>query len=790
MRQSIHRSIRCSCRRGAFLLSLTLLLPNAASAQAVKPLGPLTAKADASHKNSDPANAVDGVSSDQSRWLGTPEDDGKIRLELSLPSRQKVGSAHVYSGYGDGAAVEDFSLESRDQAGKWATIPGTEIFGNKETAVQVPFDPKDVIETDAIRLVVTKTEGKVARIREVILWPAGINSPDVGTGVKMLNQPVTKATSMDEDIPRIYLNQSGFNLGQPKRFTAPTLGDGTAFEIRPTSGGEALHAGTITKHIGDFSAFNPAEAGPYVVTAAEETSVPFTIGLWQFERIGYPAAVNFMVDSRHYVGNHRAKCKGSYAWRDDHHFSWLLCTLVPQYLSNPAAYEHLPRQITYEQPRDGLWGALEPYREDAPDIVKMIHWGADVMVTQRTTHECFKADLAYFLYAWPVLGKWLPQQNHDAVLRFVRETWAQSEVNKKYPYDASTDHNLFALKTTVGSTKGELPPGFSVLPNLLMHEVAVRENLPEADQYLKAAFAQVEWIIKELDWEDPQNTKGQRMSEHVTITGLAACLQMHPDKSPLGLRQKINQWARIMVRRSDNLWDFRKLDDGDKWTPMGDSHSKWNEPGNVVGFPAIALAALPHVDDLSLRSRLHELAWSHMDNCFGRNPTGRHFSYDAPREVEGVEHGWHTFYRGGIGQLAESRFVLDGSPKDYHYPFHPEIGNKGYTEGWVAFNTAFNLSLAYMARHDAQLQLKQEGDTIQVSLRAPVNFDTTKAEPVTLTLRGNREHSITLVEKQPQSDTYVGRASLSDLAAKAGDTIKACYGFGYMGTRATLTVSP
>lgn len=89
--------------------------------------------------------------------------------------------------------------------------------------------------------------------------------------------------------------------------------------------------------------------------------------------------------------------------------------------------------------------------------------------------------------------------------------------------------------------------------------------------------------------------------------------------------------------------------------------------------------------------------WSHFDNGFGRNPVGRHFSYDAPREIEGVEFGWFKFLPGGIGRLADARFVIDGSPKDGHYPYHPEKGDFGWTEGWIQFNTPFNLSLAWLA---------------------------------------------------------------------------------------------
>ena len=86
------------------------------------------------------------------------------------------------------------------------------------------------------------------------------------------------------------------------------------------------------------------------------------------------------------------------------------------------------------------------------------------------------------------------------------------------------------------------------------------------------------------------------------------------------------------------------------------------------------------------RQRLDELVWSHFDNMFGRNPVGRHFSFDAPREVEGVEYGWFKFYHGGIGRFADARFVIDGTPKNAHYPYHPEVGDIGWTEGWIQFN--------------------------------------------------------------------------------------------------------
>ncbi|WP_367871741.1 hypothetical protein [Luteolibacter sp. Populi] len=603
-----------------------------------------------------------------------------------------------------------------------------------------------------------------------------------------------------EKIAEIYLNQSGFNLGKPKRFTAPTLANGTPFILRPAKDTTAVVArGIIKNHIGDFSSFDPSGNDEYVVEAGGITSVPFRIGRWWLERVTYQNAIDFMIDSRHHVGNDRAVCAGSFGWRDDHHFGWELRTLVPQFLSNPSAYERMPRQVNYEKPGDRkLWGALEPYQDDAPDLVKLIHWGADVIVSQKLGHEMLKSELAWFLYAWPALEPYLPTQNYQAVRDYAFATWAHPASDRRYPYDESPEHNLLALKTRLGTTKGGLPPGFSVAPNLLMSEVAKREKRPDAAIYFDAAFKQAEWMVTHLDWNDPLVTKGQRMSEFITITGLAHFLREYPDRAPAGLAEKLNGWAQVVVRRSDNLWDFRKLDDKDGWTPMGDSREKWNEPGNVAGLPAPILAAREFITDPPVRQRLDEITWAHFDGMFGRNPVGRHFSYDAPREIEGVENGWFRFYPGGIGRLADARFVIDGSPKNAHYPYHPEVGDIGWTEGWIQFNTAFNASLAYLARSESSIALTKSGDQLIVRLTAPLDFDYARIESGTVTIlsgTADRER-LTVTEDSPHSATFTGRIRLvpdqsgikSDgmLQYPSGTTLQVSHGFGYIGTHATL----
>ena len=772
---------------GAFVMGLNSLVV-AAEGPARTPLKIQSAKASSTFGDCSADRAIDGVVSGDSRWVSQKSSE-PVWLELNWVGAQKLAGIHLFSGINNMNALQKFVVQFW-RAGQWHDIPSAAFENNQATALAIPFDDTVNVTTDRLRLWITPAQPEFARVLEIMVWPASAGSVPPIAAKKL------------EFIPLIYLNQSGFNLGKPKRFTAPTLSAGTPFEIRSVRNGETLFTGKLNQeHIGDFSTFNPEDAREFVVVAGTNVSVPFRIGPWWLERVTYQDAVDFMIDSRHYVGNEHAVCKGSFGWRDDHHFGWELPTLVPQWLSNPSAYERMPHQIKYEKPANPkLWGALEPYSDDAPDLVKLIHWGADVIVSQGATHEMMKSQLAYFLYAWPWLKDYLPAQNYAVVRDFTFAHWRDATCDHPYPYDESAGHDLLALKTKIGSTKGSLPPGFSIEPNLLLYEVAKREQRPDAEKYFQAAFKQAEWMITNLDWNDPQVTKGQRMSEFITMTGLAHFLGEYPDRAPAGLAAKINDWAAVIIRRSDNMWDFRKLDDGARWTPMGEKPTMWNEPGNVVGLPAALLAAQPFLTNAATAARLDELVWSHFDNMFGRNPTGRHFSYDAPREIEGVEHGWYSFLAGGIGRLANARFVIDGSPKDGHYPYHPEKGNYGWTEGWIQFNTPFNVSLAYLAHAETKITVRRDGAELVVRLEAPLNFDYAKAESgkVWLTSSNGDAETVVVTEESSNSRFFTGRIRLQTAAAAqpgdgvlqaaAGATVTAGYGFGYLGRRATLSL--
>ncbi len=768
---------------------LLILLVTSLAAADLKPIQPVSAVADSERSTAPASKAIDGGRSDASRWLSSAEA-GPHWIELTLPSVQRLGGIYLFSGYQGKDPITDFSIHSQ-QDGAWVEIPSAVVIGNQETVLRMPFDAAVDVVTDRLRIQISRTPKDVARIAEIVVWPYSAE------GIPQLPDQ-----SGADVLPGVLLNQSGFDDASPKRFTAPNVADGTAFVIRAVAEEEALYRGTVTNWIGDFTSFVPGDDREYEVVIGEKVSVPFRVGPWWLERVTYQGAVDFMMDSRHYVGTYRGIRSWSYGWRDDHAFGWELNTLVPQWLSNPSAYTRMPRQIRYEAPKNpALWGRLDPPAENAPDIVKLIHWGADVIVTQELTHEFMKAQLAYFLEAWPTLSEYLPEQNYRVVSDFAFAHWADAKDDQDYRHDESPEHDLFALKTKIGSTKGAYPPGFSIEPNLLMHEVALKEGRPDAQRYLDAAVNQADWMVKNLDWNDPQTTKGQRVGELVTMTGLARLLATYPDSAPQGLHQKIEAWVDVVIRRSDNPWDFRKLgDQPDQWVPSGPKPHMWNEVGNVVGLPAAIMAAMPFVDDPAKSSRLEEILWAHFDAMFGRNPLGRHYNSKASSEIEGVELGWFNRYKGGNGQLEWARFVLDGCAKNVHFPNNPGLGNVGWTEGWIQHNTPFNLGLAYLAKARSQIAAEVKGDHLTVSLVAPLNFDYVQQESgvvVVTSSSGDREELV-VNEAGESSRDFLGSLPIvmgdspqpddHQLQCKPGDTISVSYGFGYFGHKITRQV--
>jgi hypothetical protein len=721
-----------------------------------------------------PKLVLDG--NEESYWLSESGDENPWLL-VRFPGATEVVKVEIHFA-GSASPASAFQLQYLLN-GEWRTFH--EIEDNTSSIVEVNLDKPQLI--DRVRL--AAQERQSLAVSEFLLF-----------GQKYADE------SGLENKP-ILVNQSGYNLYRSKRFTAPEIPDNTPFAIINNSTKEAVFTGKVLHQKGDFSNFNPLSSDEFLVQIEGLQSFPFRIGPNWLERVTYRNMVDFMLGARHYIGTVDDIRPISFAWRDGDFFNWSMQSLVAMYLSNPVAYErmeiksHYVENGTFPKEYRGLWGKLAPFGRETPDIVQLMHWDADVKISQQLDHEMQKAELAHFLYAWPYIRQWLPQQNFDIVYQYVKDNWEKSTVSEHSlsQYNKSKEHNLLSLKTQLGTTKGEMPPGFSVIPNLMLYEVAVREGDPEALKYFNAAYRQMQWMIDNLDWSDSMTTKGQRMSEHMTMRAFAYFYGQFPERAPKGIPEKVREWAQVMLDRSDNMWDFRKYSN-EEWTPPG-----WNETGNILGFPAALFAASGILQDKGLSNDLEMLAWSHFENAFGRNPTGRQFSYKGPEEVEGVDLGWYSRHRGGIGLLDDVLFVFDGSPKSFHYPNFPEAGDLGWTEGWVQFNTAYNISMAYMANYYTQITIeKKKENKFLVVLTAPLNFNYRKTENagVQVTNLSGDSIKITLQENQPFGMKLIGEfkwngsaiiSQNQSLSLEENDELTISYGHGFFQRKVVIVKS-
>ncbi len=687
---------------------------------------------------------VDGEVSDTSRMVAQPPTSpaGPLFLEVDLITPAAVAEAHIYSGSSSGSADAAFHLES-ESGGVWSTIPGSQVTGNASQSLRVKFTAP--VTASRIRYVPDGLGANgYSRLREIALWAA----PDVPlrTGL-FIGGPAV------EEVPTpVALNQIGFQNGAPKRFTAITCPDGTPFQITAPGSSTGLFSGTVQGGAGDFTAFEPVAPGPYVVraspsSAAAGESDPFLILQDLIGEKYLAPAVHFMTDARSGIGTHPSAYGGA-PWRDGAYYSFEVPSLVHMLLTRRGAIMAMPREIDWpaEKARvlnpafdtiyksltesGGFLPALRSYytnyeapRSNAPDLVKLIHFGIGVTLERpatmdwsgderpRQVHSQTVEWCAWVLYAWPVLREWLPESFYTKVHDFAFAQWGVSSgmgtASRADDDPSSLEIDPLWHPSTYGTVdkspfKGRHAPAHSIWPNLLMHQVALREGRSDAGIYLQAAENQAQWLVDNLDWSDPRTTKGHRMSECKTMPGLVYFLRRFPTEAPPALAAKVESWADTMIARSANGYDFRRYNDTEWSIPAGGQ--SWNEPGNLAGFPACALAAAWTLDHAPAKQRrLREISWAAIDCLFGRNPLraaspGRPVTLDNGKAAgfPDVERGWPKLYTGSAAYLENSRGALCSGPGTEHFPNSPNAALR-HPEPWTNFNAAFNLSLAFMA---------------------------------------------------------------------------------------------
>jgi len=653
----------------------------------------------------------------------------------------------VFSGWKKGDALKEFDVVL-EVDGTWQRHGDWAVRGNANTSKRVYLDRRGVTK---IRVELLKPGA--ARIREIAVYDnkEALGLPDVGESGSQ-----AAAYKINFNQHQIGVNQIGYLTGRTKRFTAPLSADGTEFTIRVQKRPSVQFQGVIKGGVGDFTTFQPADSDvSYVIDVSggalkSNTSDPFLIRGNLDQEQYWQTATDFLNDVRSVVGTHPS-AYGGCAFRDGTYYDSIVPSLVLFYLADPAFVDAMPRQIDWAADKErvtapdfvyirdgagpGVMDAVRNYYEleaphpNAPDVVKLLHWGAgyilmkpngrdpsasmdndDSMVEPQTVEQ-----IAYVLWAWPELKKWLPQSFYDQCLAFCLKFWkpaggprggytqggtgnkrGSSVLDVSPWWDPETYMTIEAFDQNIHNPghihpfKGRHAPGHSIVPNLLMHDVARREGLADAGIYLDAAVKQADWIIKNLDWNDPRTTKGHRLTEHRTIPSLVWLLQKYPEQAPDGLKEKITEWARVAVSRSHNLWDFRKFS-REMWTIPG-----MNEVGNSLSVPAICIAASWVVDDPVLKKDLERIAMGAIDHVFGRNPM-LHAAPSHPKQgFPEIERGWPKLYKRDVcARLETVRGNIASLPGNSMYPFNPGVGFR-HLEGWANYGASWCISLSYL----------------------------------------------------------------------------------------------
>lgn len=503
------------------------------------------------------------------------------------------------------------------------------------------------------------------------------------------NQVINEPTPTDSSW---YISQIGYDTDKAKIATLVNAEDNIAFSVVSMANGQSVYNGTIMDNKADFT--DVTTAGTYYLVSEDRYSYTFKIAENRIWNVAALPALKFMEMSRQDAW--KVGGNSGYGWRDSHQFSFELNALVMQYMSNPTYYNSLPWNV-YNVAQTEY---TDLRTQDCPNIIWLMKFGIERYYDWNVNdsidlHALIKGQIAYFLYLYPYISDYVDAIWYQTIRDWAISIWSVTTCNKSwYEVDGGIDHNLFTTQSKIGTVKGMLPPGYAVVPNLMMYEVCTRDSLSSASQFLTAAENNIAWLVNSVDLTDSANTKGQRMSEYIPFHAITYAYEMYPSLCPEGTYDKIVGVAEALINLSDNMWDYTKYSES-RWVNLATSGGMCNNPG-YVGMLGVYLALARVISDSTIKARLKQLAISHHDHGFGRNPLGRCYDYKATEDFDGARLGWVSRYPGGYGALADVIAVLDGSPKEENFPYNPNAST-GYTEGWVAFNSAWNMGLAYLA---------------------------------------------------------------------------------------------
>lgn len=504
---------------------------------------------------------------------------------------------------------------------------------------------------------------------------------------------------------KFFINQCGYDVVKPKRATVIYVPDGTAFLVKSTSDDSTKYSGVVNKQIADFSALTVD--GEYYIECKGEKSYNFKIAENRLKNTLVLPALKFMEMSRQDAWEEGGKT--GYAWRDSHQFSFELNNLVLMYLADPDYWEGLPWDVYNVEQTE----YTELRTQDCPNIIWLMKFAIMRYYDWNTNkginlHALVKGQIAYFLYIYPYTSNYVDVTWYTTIRDWLISIWGVTTCNKSwYEVSGGINHSLYEMQSKIGTVKGQLPPGYAIAPNLMMYDVCVRDNLTP-NIFRNSAQNNIEWLVNSVGFSNPAYTKGQRMNHYIPFHALTFAYETHPELCPDNTHDALTEAANVLISRSNNLWDYTQYSTkGDAsgatetiWVNLEASGGLCNNPG-YMSMCGVYLSLARIIANADTKARLKQLAIAHIDHGFGRNPYGRCFDFEAGVDFDNARLGWTERYYGGLGMLDDCVAVLDGSPKKESFPYNPSAST-GYSEGWVAFNSAWNFGLAYLMAEDSE----------------------------------------------------------------------------------------
>lgn len=617
-----------------------------------------------------------------------------------------------------------------------------------------------------------------------------------------------------------FVNQTGYNLGESKRFVCYGAPDNTSFKIVNTKTSQTVFEGKTLNQQGWFTEFNPVTAGDeYVVEiAGYGQSKSFWIADHLMEKVSSKLAYDFFVDVRGYDDLDKydmSKVYGGGPSRDGGAYGLETIFEVLQYAANPALYDNWKSELDDKNVADLidliLWHAEFAYKYvDYNGPTGYRHGTLGYEGTPRMNFDYWNTldQLAAVCAAYhSFLKPYLSEEKYLKYRKVCLENWEKYDRHKVvryWTYSSKWVDQGFQEFNEMGNAYGQ-----SVFSNLFMYLCEKNEKNGQPEKFLKYAQESAQDIITNWDFNNPRHMWWIRNAEHITPQALAWFLMVAPDEAPVGSREKLAAWASHMKQKTNNFWKYR-MHSETEW-----AHSKTKELGGAPALGGSMFAVAHLLNDPALRS----LGWAQVDFVFGLNPVGAHLSNKSEERVkigafwEGVEEGWPQGHPDGYGRLGLVRGTLDGTPLDNQFPIAKNVekivgqnegqvfGKNAYaTEGWCVSNRGWEATVTFATLGSQQIKLfdadykneiaqAKSGQTITVELKAALNQDWNKVDKGWVEISSGTGTVTKLEVTETGANTGLFSAKYQVPKVKKGVEIKVSYGYLGLGIQSVVEVN-